>query len=50
MNVLAEMFELPLDEGHAHLPVTPCCGDVDAAGRTVSVDDDRERILRTTKR
>jgi len=37
-DALAEMFDLPLDEGHAQLPTEPCCGEVDPTGRTVSVD------------
>jgi hypothetical protein len=49
-DALAEMFDLPLAEGHAQLPTSSCCDEVDADGRTLSLDEGREQILRMTKR
>ncbi len=49
-DALADMFDLPLDEGHAQLPESTCCSEVDPNGRTVSVDDGRAHIIRMTKR
>jgi hypothetical protein len=47
---LADMFELPADEGHAQLEITRCCADIDPVMRTVSLEDGEAQIRRMTRR
>jgi len=49
-DALAELFDLPPDEGHTQLAAEPCCTVVDPAGRTVSLEEGRAQILRMAKR
>lgn len=48
-DALAEMFELPLDEGHAQRAVQPCC-DSSGGGQTMEEAEARRRILRRARR
>jgi hypothetical protein len=48
-DALADLYELPLDEGHAQMAVQPCC-DSSGGGQTVEEAEARRRILRRARR
>jgi len=49
-EALADMYALPLDEGHRQLPAKQCCEGVDSPGRILSEEEACKRIKRMAKR